>query len=287
VGKFIDTYVKDRRSLEAIESSELRRRLKDGSTLVLDVRPSIEYEAGHIAGARSIPLDELSKGLKELPKEKTIIAYSRCELVWPRLVHSHRWLPHVPFRDCRVEVHAANKARLRPSQYRRILSGTERCRFVIRQIRQSPAFILLVWAGLVSAALSSQPAQSNTAAIPLSALIQPKDLVTTLKTSHRPLVLNVGPRIFYAQAHVPGAEYVGAAGTSGGLEALRKRLDAVDNNGVIVVYCGCCPWEKCPNIRPAFKELQNLGFTHVKALYIPSNFGTDWVNKGYPTEKGR
>ena len=147
--------------------------------------------------------------------------------------------------------------------------------------------MLLVWPGLVSAMLSAQPVQSNIAAIPVSALIQPKDLVTTLKTSPQPLVLNVGPRIFYAQAHVPGAEYVGAAGTSEGLEALRKRLEAVDKNRIIIVYCGCCPWEKCPNIRPAFKELQNLGFTHVKALYIRSNFGTDWVDKGYPTEKGR
>jgi thiosulfate/3-mercaptopyruvate sulfurtransferase len=60
----------------------------------------------------------------------------------------------------------------------------------------------------------------------------------------------------------------------------------VDKNRTIIVYCGCCPWEKCPNIRPAFKELQNLGFTHVKALYIASNFGVDWVDKGYPTEKG-
>jgi rhodanese-related sulfurtransferase len=77
VGQLVDTYVKDRRSLQAIDSSELRRRLKDRSTLVLDVRPSIEYEAGHIAGARSIPIHELSKRLKELPKEKTIIAYCR------------------------------------------------------------------------------------------------------------------------------------------------------------------------------------------------------------------
>jgi hypothetical protein len=133
----------------------------------------------------------------------------------------------------------------------------------------------------------AQAGQSNNAVIPTSALIQPKDLVTTLKISPKPLVLHVGPPIFYAQAHVPGAEYVGAAGTPEGLEALRKRVESADKNQLIVIYCGCCPWERCPNIRPAFKELQNFGFTHVKALHIASNFGADWVDKGYPTKKGR
>lgn len=77
VNHLIDTYLKDRKTLEAIDSKELRRRLKEGDTVVLDVRPVTEYEAGHIAGARSIPITELSERLKELPKTKTIVAYCR------------------------------------------------------------------------------------------------------------------------------------------------------------------------------------------------------------------
>jgi thiosulfate/3-mercaptopyruvate sulfurtransferase len=157
---------------------------------------------------------------------------------------------------------------------------------VIRQIRHSLAFVLLICASSGAAVLLAQAGQSDTAGIPPSALIRPKDLVTRLNTSPKPLVLNVGPRIFYAQAHVPGAEYVGAAGTTEGLGALRKHFEAADKSQTVVIYCGCCPWGRCPNIRPAFKELQNLGFTHVKALYIASNFGVDWVDKGYSTEKG-
>lgn len=77
VSRLVDTYVEDRRTLQAIDCSELKRRIKQGSAVVLDVRPATEYEAGHIAGARSIPISELSKRLKELPRSKTIVAYCR------------------------------------------------------------------------------------------------------------------------------------------------------------------------------------------------------------------
>jgi rhodanese-related sulfurtransferase/DNA-binding transcriptional ArsR family regulator len=77
VGRIVDTYLGARGTLQAIDCLELKRRLKEGTTVVLDVRPSIEYKAGHIAGARSIPISELSERLKELPKSRTIVAYCR------------------------------------------------------------------------------------------------------------------------------------------------------------------------------------------------------------------
>jgi rhodanese-related sulfurtransferase/DNA-binding transcriptional ArsR family regulator len=77
VRRLVDTYLEDRKSLQAIDCQELRRRIREGSTVVLDVRPAVEYEAGHIAGACSIPLNELAKRMKELPKSKTIVAYCR------------------------------------------------------------------------------------------------------------------------------------------------------------------------------------------------------------------
>jgi thiosulfate/3-mercaptopyruvate sulfurtransferase len=108
-----------------------------------------------------------------------------------------------------------------------------------------------------------------------------------LNSADKPLVLQIGSHVLYAEAHVPGSEYVGAAGTSAGLQALRERVAGLGKGQTIVIYCGCCPWGKCPNIRPAYELLQSLGFSNVKALYIPDNFGTDWVNKGYPVAKGR
>ena len=77
VDRLVDTYFKDRGALQAIDSDALRRRLAAGGTVVLDVRPAREYEAGHIAGARSIPIEELAARLRELPKSKAIVAYCR------------------------------------------------------------------------------------------------------------------------------------------------------------------------------------------------------------------
>jgi rhodanese-related sulfurtransferase len=77
VGHLVETYLKDRGELESITCLELRQRIKDRSTVVLDVRPDQEYAAGHIAGARSIPLAELRDRIKELPNRRLIVAYCR------------------------------------------------------------------------------------------------------------------------------------------------------------------------------------------------------------------
>jgi len=116
-------------------------------------------------------------------------------------------------------------------------------------------------------------------------LIEPADLAKQLLTS-KPLVLQVGPRTLYAQAHIPGAEFIGGTSQPEGLKALHDRVQKVPKNKLIVIYCGCCPWERCPNVAPAYNELKTLGFTKFKVLHIPQNFGADWVMKGYPVEKG-
>jgi thiosulfate/3-mercaptopyruvate sulfurtransferase len=105
-------------------------------------------------------------------------------------------------------------------------------------------------------------------------------------TSEKPLILNVGPSLLYQQAHIPGSEYVGAGSDAASLTQLRARVKSQPHEKFIVLYCGCCPWSHCPNVRPAYSELQMLGFNNVKVLYIANNLGTDWVDKGYPTVKG-
>jgi len=96
----------------------------------------------------------------------------------------------------------------------------------------------------------------------------------------------VGPRISYAQAHIPGDEYFGPAAKAEALQELRNHVEGLDRNRFIVIYCGCCPWSHCPNVKPAYEALHDLGFSKLKVLYIPNNLGTDWVNKGYPVQKG-
>ena len=67
-----------------------------------------------------------------------------------------------------------------------------------------------------------------------------------------------------------------------GLQVLSDRVAALPKETAIVIYCGCCPWNRCPNIAAAYDTLHRLGFTRVQVLYIADNFGTDWVDKGYP-----
>jgi thiosulfate/3-mercaptopyruvate sulfurtransferase len=130
---------------------------------------------------------------------------------------------------------------------------------------------------------------SETTEIPIAQLLQPEELVQLLRSSRdeKPLILQVGSHVLYAEAHIPGSEYAGAGGQDTGLQALRDRVKGLERNRFLVIYCGCCAWNKCPNIRPAYRELQTLGFTHVRVLYLANNLGIDWVDKGYPVTKGR
>jgi rhodanese-related sulfurtransferase len=73
----LDTYRERRHEFEQISLDELRARLSNGDVVLLDVRPAVEYQAGHLPGAISIPLDELERRLSELPLDKTIVAYCR------------------------------------------------------------------------------------------------------------------------------------------------------------------------------------------------------------------
>ena len=77
VDEVVEAYLEDREALEAVDVPELMARLIDGSVLVLDVRPEREYRAGHIPGARSVPVDALEAALQTLPKDREIVAYCR------------------------------------------------------------------------------------------------------------------------------------------------------------------------------------------------------------------
>ena len=77
VGSLVQTYMSDRAALQAVSQDELQQRLEHREVIILDVRPVPEYNAGHIAGARSIPIDELNSRLRELPKSRRIVAYCR------------------------------------------------------------------------------------------------------------------------------------------------------------------------------------------------------------------
>ena len=76
INELADAYVGDRSGLEPVTRVELEARLRAGDTVVLDVRPSVEYEAGHIPGATSVPVGELRR-LRSLSTDIEIVAYCR------------------------------------------------------------------------------------------------------------------------------------------------------------------------------------------------------------------
>lgn len=77
VQQVLREFLKAREGMEAVTASELQHRLSDRSVIVIDVRPAEEFAEGHIAGALSMPLEELGARLKELPKRAQIVAYCR------------------------------------------------------------------------------------------------------------------------------------------------------------------------------------------------------------------
>jgi rhodanese-related sulfurtransferase len=70
-------YLGDRSGMDVVDRDQLATRLQQGAVIVLDVRPPAEFGAGHIAGARSVPIGELRKHLKALPKSAEVVAYCR------------------------------------------------------------------------------------------------------------------------------------------------------------------------------------------------------------------
>jgi len=135
--------------------------------------------------------------------------------------------------------------------------------------------------------LMSVMAAAQASAIPPAHLMQTDELVKVLNSkAEKPLLIQVGSHVLYTQAHIPGSEYIGPASGDAGVQQLRKRVENLSKTKLIVLYCGCCPWGHCPNVKPAYDALAALGFTNVKVLYIANNFGADWVDKGYPIAKG-
>ncbi|HEY3742530.1 MAG TPA: rhodanese-like domain-containing protein [Bryobacteraceae bacterium] len=121
---------------------------------------------------------------------------------------------------------------------------------------------------------------------PSAALLDPAALANILKSpgARQPHVISVVFPVLYRARHIEHAVFAGPGSKPEGVEALKKAVAGLDKDADIVLYCGCCPMDRCPNIRPAFRVLAELGYKHVRVLNIPDNLKTDWTDKGYPVE---
>jgi thiosulfate/3-mercaptopyruvate sulfurtransferase len=118
--------------------------------------------------------------------------------------------------------------------------------------------------------------------------VQPADFAKELQQEKDPYptVIYVGVKTLYEGGHIPGAVFYGPGSTEQGLAELKKFAATLPKKSDVLLYCGCCPLEKCPNLRPAFSTLKDRGFARLRVLLLPMNFNTDWVEKGFPIHKG-
>lgn len=112
-------------------------------------------------------------------------------------------------------------------------------------------------------------------------LMEPSELASILATGKDlPVIFSVGPG-----ATIPHSIHIGMTNNNINLGNLKKQLAELPKSSAVVIYCGCCPFEHCPNVRPAIAALQTMQFSNYKLLNLPKNLKADWIDKGYPVTK--
>ena len=127
-------------------------------------------------------------------------------------------------------------------------------------------------------------AAQSTSQEPWSAkqLMEPADLAKTMANpkAHQPYIFCIGPG-----AMIKNSIDIGPGKEKANLDKFKQELSKLPKDANIVIYCGCCPFDHCPNIRPAFTLLNDMKFTNHKLLDIPHNIKTDWKDHNYPVQK--
>lgn len=114
-----------------------------------------------------------------------------------------------------------------------------------------------------------------------SQLMNPADLAKMLNdpAAAFPVIYSIGP-----SGGIRSSIDIGPGKEKENIEKLRAALTKLPKDKNIVLYCGCCPFEPCPNIRPAFSLLNEMKFTNHKLLNLSQNLKVDWIDKGYPMD---
>jgi rhodanese-related sulfurtransferase len=92
-----------------------------------------------------------------------------------------------------------------------------------------------------------------------------------------PIIYCVGPGVV-----IPHSIDIGMTRDEQNLQKFKDAIDKLPRDTDIVIYCGCCPFAKCPNVRPAVAALKEMNFTNFHLLDLPDNIKKDWIAKGYP-----
>jgi hypothetical protein len=112
-------------------------------------------------------------------------------------------------------------------------------------------------------------------------LLDPAELAARIShpSGAPPLVISVGP-----SGLIKGSVETGPAHEKDNLGKLRALLEHEPRDREVIIYCGCCPFQHCPNVRPAFSLLTEMHFTHARLLNLAHNIKIDWIDHGYPVK---
>lgn len=113
-------------------------------------------------------------------------------------------------------------------------------------------------------------------------ILEPAELADRLNADDgaNPLIFNLGP-----VDNIKGAIHFGALTNDANKKKLVTYLENVAKDREIVIYCGCCPFTVCPNIRPAYAFFEENGFEHFKVLNLEESLNANWIAHGYPMEE--
>lgn len=112
-------------------------------------------------------------------------------------------------------------------------------------------------------------------------IMQPETLVKVLKDdkAKKPTIINTG-----TMRNIKTALKYGPVSDAKGFAEFKEAVAKLNKDKELVIYCGCCKMDHCPNIEPAFNHLKTSGFKKIKLLYLKDDLVFDWVNKGYPMD---
>ena len=138
------------------------------------------------------------------------------------------------------------------------------------------SFILITFVCLSSSSKAQNPVNWTK-----DQLMEPSTLANAIKTQKNvPVIISVGPG-----AIIPNSIDAGMASKKEGIEKLVSQLKKINKKKTVVIYCGCCPFDHCPNVRPAIDALKKMKFKNYYLLDLPHNIKKDWLDEGYPQNR--
>ena len=146
-------------------------------------------------------------------------------------------------------------------------------------MKKTKIIISLFAFAYIAIAFQSVTAQNSSEPWTQQQLLAPAALAKTITNSKapQPMIYCVGP-----QAIIKNSIEIGSAQVPSNLMNFKQQISRLPKNANIVIYCGCCPFDVCPNVRPAVNLLNEMKFTNFKLLNLPRNIKVDWIDHGYP-----